>query len=70
MFRNKLSLALLVVCGVLLLADLFYDKHAKYPLEKLFGSYALAGLLGSAALVLIARAAGSAIRRGENYYDR
>ena len=70
MFQNKLSVALIVICSVLLLADFFYDKHAKYPLEKLFGSYALAGLLGSVAIVLMARVVASAIRRGEDYYDR
>ncbi len=70
MFRNQLSIALAVVCGMLLVADFFYDKHAKYPLENLFGSYALAGFLGSVAFVLIARLASLIIRRREDYYDR
>lgn len=70
MFRNTRSIAFFAVCGVLLLAELFYDKHTENPWEKLFGSYALVGLLGSFALVLIARAVGLAIVREEHYYDR
>lgn len=70
MFRNKLSIVLIAVCVALLLADLGYDKHAKYPIEGRFGSYALAGFLGSVALVLIARVLGLALGREDDYYDR
>lgn len=42
---------------------------AHFPIEELFGFYAVYGLLACAALILIAKAIGLVLKRPETYYD-
>jgi len=66
---DKIYHALLVVCGGLMLADLFYDKHAKYMAEDWFGFYGFYGFVGCVFLVLAAKQLRRLLMRSEDYYD-
>jgi Na+/melibiose symporter-like transporter len=61
---------LCAVCAVLLIADLFYDKHAHYGFEDWFGFYGIYGFVGCVLLVLSAKALRRLVKRDEDYYDR
>ncbi len=67
---RKLFWALIAVCGLLLLADAFYEKHVHYGFEKWFGFFGLFGFGVSFALVLTARELRKILMRDEDYYDR
>lgn len=66
---NKLILALVVVCTLLVLADGFYHKHVHFDFETWFGFYAWYGFGMCVALVLIAKQLRRVLQRKENYYD-
>jgi hypothetical protein len=57
-------------CAALLLADLFYDKHAKFRIEDIFGFYGIFGFVGCVFLVLAAKGLRKILKRPEHYYDR
>lgn len=66
---NRIVYGLYTLCGVLLLADLFYAKHPSFPFEGWFGFYAVYGFVASVALVLTAKQLRRLLRRDEDYYD-
>ena len=61
---------LCAVCAVLLLADLFYDKHAHYGFEDWFGFYGIYGFVVCVLLSLAARELRRFVKRDEEYYAR
>ena len=65
---TRLVIGLTVLCGLALLADLFYAKHPHFPVEGWFGFYAWYGFLGSVGLVLAAKGLRRWLRRDEDYY--
>ncbi|MBL27150.1 MAG: hypothetical protein CMM50_06325 [Rhodospirillaceae bacterium] len=67
---KKVLLALYIVCGVLLLLDLFYHKHVHYPFEGWFGFYGIYGFVACVILVLLAKELRKLVSRSEDYYDR
>ena len=62
--------ALVAVCAVLLLADLFYRKDVHYGAERWFGFYGFYGFVGCVFLVLAAKEMRKIVMREEDYYDR
>lgn len=66
---DKIYKALLVICAGLVIADLFYDKHAKYIVEDWFGFYGFYGFVGCVFLVLAAKQLRKLLMRSEDYYD-
>ena len=66
---DKLFKGLLIVCGLLFLADAFYHKHTIFDFEGWFGFFGLFGFSVSFALVLTARELRKFLMRDEDYYD-
>lgn len=58
-----------VACALLLVAELFIDKHADTAAEHGFGFHGFYGLVGGVALVLAAKLLRKLLKRPENYYD-
>ncbi len=52
-----------------LIPDLFIEQHADFGVEDGFGFFAWYGFGSCVALVLIARALGTLLKRSERYYD-
>jgi hypothetical protein len=67
---NKIVRALYLICAILVLLDLFYDKHAHFAFENWFGFYAGYGFIMCVVLVLAAKALRLFLQRDEDYYDR
>ena len=67
---KRIVRVLAVVCGLLVLADLFYDKHAHFAWENWFGFFGLFGFFMSFALVLAAREMRKVLMKDEDFYDR
>ncbi|MFT5448971.1 MAG: hypothetical protein ACI9DC_004157 [Gammaproteobacteria bacterium] len=67
---DKLFKGLLILCGLLFLADAFYHKHTLFDFEGWFGFFGLFGFSVSFALVLTARELRKFLMRDEDYYDR
>ncbi|MDY6942006.1 MAG: hypothetical protein SVU69_03200 [Pseudomonadota bacterium] len=60
----------IVALGVLLVgSELLYHKHPYFALEKIPGFYGLFSVLAALALIGVAAAVGSALRRPEDTYD-
>jgi hypothetical protein len=66
---SKIFYALVTLCALLLLSDLFYDKHGHYSWDEWFGFYGLYGFFGSVFLVLTAKQLRRLLMRKEDYYD-
>lgn len=66
---DKIVYTLYTVCALLLLADLFYDRHAHFEFENLIGFYGLFGFIGSVTLVMLAKQLRKVVMRPEDYYD-
>jgi uncharacterized membrane protein len=66
----KIFLGLVAICVVLLVADFFYDKHAKFAIEAVFGFYGIFGFVCCIFLVLAAKELRKLLKRPEDYYDR
>lgn len=66
---KKIIVALCVVCGLLMLADFFYHKHAHFAVEAWFGFYAFYGFIMCVLLVLAAKVMRVVLMRDEDYYD-
>ena len=58
-----------VVCGLLVLADLFYDKRGHFDFEQWFGFYGFFGFAAFVGLVLVAKMMRVFVKREEDYYD-
>ncbi|MCH7826313.1 MAG: hypothetical protein IH849_16070 [Acidobacteria bacterium] len=67
---SKIYYSLLVVCLLLLGADLLYDKHAEHPLEQYFGFSAFFGFVSYVFIVFAAKQLRKIVMRPEDYYDR
>lgn len=66
---NKLIAVLVVVCGLLLLTDLIYHKHAEFGFERWFGFFAWYGFLAYCFIVLSAKLLRRWLKRDDDYYD-
>ncbi|KAA3627198.1 MAG: hypothetical protein DWQ09_12735 [Proteobacteria bacterium] len=68
--RDKLYYALWAVCVLIIIPDLFYDKHTYHEFEAWFGFYAIFGFVACVALILLAKQLRKLLKRPEDYYDR
>jgi hypothetical protein len=66
---TRIVWTLAAVCGALLLADAFYEKHGHFAIEHVFGFYGLFGFIVCVALVLAAKWMRTFLMRPEDYYD-
>jgi hypothetical protein len=67
---GRVVVALYLVCGLLLLADLLYVKTPHFSFENWFGFYGIFGFAVSFTLVLTAKELRRLLRRDEDYYER
>jgi len=65
---NKIFWALVVVCGLLFIADFAIEKHSAFEMEDLPGFFAVYGFVSFTALILAAKALRVLIKRPEDYY--
>lgn len=65
---NKLVYIVYGLCAVLLLADLFYDKHPHFSFESWFGFYAFFGFAAYFFIVNASKLLRRVIKRDEGYY--
>lgn len=65
---TKIYYGLIALCTISVLADLFYEKHVHYGVEKVIGAYGIYGFVGCVALVLGAKELRKLLKRDENYY--
>ncbi len=66
---DRLVYGLVLICGLLVLADFFYHKHTHFAFEGWFGFFAWFGFLVCVGLVLLAKEMRRFLKRDENYYD-
>jgi hypothetical protein len=66
---RKVYYSVWIACGLLLLAELFIDKHGEVGIEHVFGFHGFYGLVACVALVLAAKLLRRVLIRPENYYD-
>ena len=65
---GKIIWALAAVCALLLIADLFYEKHGHFPFEEWFGFAAFFGFLAYTMIVTLGKGLRLLVRRDEDYY--
>lgn len=58
-----------VICGLLLVADVVYHRHAIHAWEGVFGFYAIYGFVACVVLVLVATQLRKLLMRSEKYYE-
>lgn len=66
---NKIVYGIYIICALLLVIDLVYQKHVHFNFEGWFGFYAWFGFLAYTFIVLGAKFLRKLIKREENYYD-
>lgn len=67
---DKIWYALIGICALTVISDLFYHKHVAYPVEDIIpGMYGWYGLVGCVFLVLSAKILRKIVMRDEDYYD-
>jgi hypothetical protein len=68
---DRLCYALYAVCGLLLFADLFYERETHFAFETWLptGFAGVYGLVSCVGLVLAAKGLRRLLMRGEHYYD-
>ena len=66
---TKVVWGLVILCGVLFVADAFYDKHPHFIAETYFGFFGIFGFVVCVGLVLTAKVMRILLKRGEDYYD-
>lgn len=66
---RKVYLSVWVACGLLLIAELFIDKHGEVEIEHWFGFHGFYGLIACVVLVLAAKLLRRVLYRPEDYYD-
>jgi len=66
---RKVYYSVWIACGLLLLAELFIDKHGEVDIEHVFGFHGFYGLVACVLLVLAAKLLRRVLIRPENYYD-
>jgi hypothetical protein len=57
------------ILAATVLAELAIQKHPHFDVERLFGFHAIYGFVACAALIVIAKALGFALKRRDTYYD-
>ncbi len=67
---RKIYSGLWIVCALLVAADLFYEKHIEYAIERVVGFFGFYGFVSCVLLVLAAKQLRKIVGRGEDYYDR
>ena len=67
---SKIFYALCIVCGALVLADLFYHKHVHYTWESWLGFHGFYGFVGCVFLVIAAKQLRRILMRKEDFYDQ
>jgi hypothetical protein len=67
---DRLVFGFYVVCGLLLVIDIFIPKHGPFAIEHVYGFYGIFGFVACVALVLIAKQLRRVLMRPEDYYDR
>lgn len=68
---DKIWYALIGICALTVIADLFYHKHVKYAVEDFIpGMYGWYALIGCVFLVLSAKILRKVVMRDEAYYDK
>jgi hypothetical protein len=67
---TKIAWTLAAVCALLLAADAFYAKHGHFPIEHVFGFYALFGFVAYVGLIFLAKGLRTILMRPEDYYVR
>ena len=67
---RKLYRGLWIVCLFAVTADLFYEKHIEFLIERLFGFFGFYGFVSCVFLVLAAKELRKIVGRDEDYYDR
>ena len=66
---TKVVWGLVILCGILFVADAFYDKHPHFIAETYFGFFGTFGFVVCVGLVLTAKVMRILLKRGEDYYD-
>lgn len=66
---RRVYLSVWVACGLLLLAELFVDKHGEVEIEHWFGFHGIYGFVACVGLVLAAKGLRRLLMRPEDYYD-
>ena len=66
---RKIYFGLWIVCGLLVGADLLYEKHPHFPIEAWFGFYGFYGFVSCVSLVLAAKVLRRIVMRPEDYYE-
>lgn len=66
---RRIKIVSVIVLALTVLPDLFVEQHAAFGVEDAFGFYAAYGFLACVAMVLVAKALGAALKRGDRYYD-
>ncbi len=66
---TRLLRILYIICIILFILEFIIQRHASYPLEKIWGFYALYGFIGCVVLVLVAKWMRRFLIRDENYYS-
>lgn len=68
---NAIIVALVVLCVLLALADLFYtNPHPHFPIETSFAFQAWFGFVAFASVVFLGRMLRVFVMRSEDYYDQ
>ena len=65
---DRLVHGLVVICALLVIADIFYHKHTHFAFEGWFGFFAWFGFVGCVGLVLLAKGMRRVVKRDEDYY--
>lgn len=65
---KKLVYLVYGLCGLFLLADLFYEKHPHFAVENWFGFYAFFGFAAYCFIVFSAKGLRRLLKRDEDYY--
>ena len=66
---DRVLIGLYVACGLLFLADFFYEKHSHFFFEDWFGFFAWFSFICCVAQILAAKAMRKWLKRDEDYYD-
>ena len=66
---RRIKIVSVIVLALTLLPDLFIERHSAFGVEDAFGFHAAYGFLACVAIVLVAKALGGVLKRGDRYYD-
>ncbi len=66
---KKLIIGILTSCSLLLLLDLFYEKHPLVPIENWFGFYCFFSFIVGCVIVFCGNLMRRLLMRKEDFYD-